>query len=180
MPPGETPWTLDATAKWGGGVENGIVRAVSVVPKPVQKPHPPIFQPFASSERSIRWCAQEGVTAILPPLHPSLEHQLCEVYAEVSGKPLGEGMGVLRDIVIADSDDEARAIWRESGYFCGHEWFEPFGFSKGLDDPKTGEPPICGATVSRSSARSTPSRARSSTCSSACRSDGSSRGCTTA
>jgi alkanesulfonate monooxygenase SsuD/methylene tetrahydromethanopterin reductase-like flavin-dependent oxidoreductase (luciferase family) len=110
------------------------------VPKPVQKPHPPIFQPFASSERSIRWCAQEGVTAILPPLHPSLEHQLCEVYAEVSGKPLGEGMGVLRDIVIADSDDEARAIWRESGYFCGHEWFEPFGFSKGLDDPKTGEP----------------------------------------
>ena len=140
VPPGETPWTLEATAKWGGGVENGIVRAVSVVPKPVQKPHPPIFQPFASSERSIRWCAQEGVTAILPPLHPSLEHQLCEVYAEVSHKPLGEGMGVLRDIVIADSDDEARAIWRESGYFCGHEWFEPFGFSKGLDDPKTGEP----------------------------------------
>jgi alkanesulfonate monooxygenase SsuD/methylene tetrahydromethanopterin reductase-like flavin-dependent oxidoreductase (luciferase family) len=139
VPPGETPWTLDATAKWGGGIDKGIVRAVSVVPKPVQKPHPPIFQPFASSERSIRWCAQEGVTAILPPLHPSLEHQLCEVYAEVSGKPLGEGMGVLRDIVIADSDDEARAIWRESGYFCGHEWFEPFGFSKGLDDPKTGE-----------------------------------------
>ena len=32
VPPGETPWTLDATAKWGGGVENGIVRAVSVVP----------------------------------------------------------------------------------------------------------------------------------------------------
>ncbi|HSU90597.1 MAG TPA: LLM class flavin-dependent oxidoreductase, partial [Sporolactobacillaceae bacterium] len=58
VPPGETPWTLDATAKWGGGVEKGIVRAVSVVPKPVQKPHPPIFQPFASSERSIRWCAQ--------------------------------------------------------------------------------------------------------------------------
>jgi len=140
VPPGETPWTLEATAKWGGGVEKGIVRAVAVVPKPVQKPHPPIFQPFASSERSIRWCAQEGVTAILPPLHPSLEHQLCEVYAEVSGKPLGEGMGVLRDIVIADSDDEARAIWRESGYFCGHEWFEPFGFSKGLDDPTTGEP----------------------------------------
>jgi alkanesulfonate monooxygenase SsuD/methylene tetrahydromethanopterin reductase-like flavin-dependent oxidoreductase (luciferase family) len=140
IPPGETPWQLNATAKWGGGIENGIVRAVSVVPKPVQKPHPPIFQPFASSERSIRWCAREGVTAILPPLHPSLEHQLCEVYADVSRKPLGEGVGVLRDIVIADSDDEARQIWRESGYFCGHEWFEPFGFSKGLDDPKTGEP----------------------------------------
>src|SRR5580698_3356089 len=140
IPAGETPWALEATLKWGAGVENGLLRSVGVVPKPVQKPHPPIFQPFASSERSIRWCAQEGVTAILPPLHPTLERQLCEVYAEVSHKPLGEGMGVLRDIVIADSDDEARAIWRESGYFCGHEWFEPFGFSKGLDDPKTGEP----------------------------------------
>ena len=38
-------------------------------PKPVQKPHPPLFQPFASSENSIRWCAQEGVTAVLPPMH---------------------------------------------------------------------------------------------------------------
>jgi len=123
----------------GGGVENGIVKAVSVVPKPVQKPHPPIFQPFASSERSIRWCAQEGVTAILPPLHPKLESQLCDVYAEVSGKPRGEGMGVLRDVVIADTDDEARQLWRDSGYFCGHHWFESFGFSQGLIDPATGK-----------------------------------------
>ena len=29
----------------------------------MQKPHPPVFQPFASSEASIRWCAAEGVTA---------------------------------------------------------------------------------------------------------------------
>ena len=139
IPVAGTPWNIEATQKWGGGVEGGIVRAVSVVPKPVQKPHPPIFQPFASSERSIRWCAQEGVTAILPPLHPSLEHQLCEIYSEVSHKPLGEGMGVLRDIVIADTDEEAHAIWRDSGYFCGHEWFEPFGFSEGMDDPETKE-----------------------------------------
>src|ERR1700730_12928294 len=141
VPPGETPWTLEATAKWGGGVEKGIVRAVSVVPKPVQKPHPPIFQPFASSERSIRWCAQEGVTAVIPPLFPAFERQLCDVYAEVSGRAPGEGMGVLRDIIIADTDAEAHAIWHESGYFCGREWFLPFGFAKGLEDPKTGETP---------------------------------------
>ena len=139
IPPGETPWTLEATRNWGGGVENGIVKAVSVVPKPVQKPHPPVFQPFASSERSIRWCAQEGVTAVLPPLHPKLEHQLCEVYAEVSKKPLGEGMGVLRDVVIADSDEEAYRLWHESGFFCGQQWFAPFGFSAGLKDAQTGE-----------------------------------------
>jgi alkanesulfonate monooxygenase SsuD/methylene tetrahydromethanopterin reductase-like flavin-dependent oxidoreductase (luciferase family) len=141
VPPGETPWNIDATNKWGRGVENGIVKAVSVVPKPVQKPHPPVFQPFASSERSIRWCAAENVTAILPPLFPDYERQLCDIYAKASGKPLGEGMGVLRDVIIADTDDEAKAIWRDSGYFCGREWFEPFGFSKGMEDPTTGETP---------------------------------------
>jgi alkanesulfonate monooxygenase SsuD/methylene tetrahydromethanopterin reductase-like flavin-dependent oxidoreductase (luciferase family) len=141
VPPGATPWELEATQKWGRGVENGVVKAVSVVPKPLQKPHPPVFQPFASSERSIRWCAAENATAVLPPLFPAYERQLCEIYAEASGQPLGEGMGVLRDLVIADTDDEAKALWRDSGYFCGREWFEPFGFSKGLVDPQTGETP---------------------------------------
>ena len=141
IPVGETPWNIEATENWGAGIENGIVRAVGVVPKPVQKPHPPVFQPFASSERSIRWCAAEGVTAILPPLHDKLERQLFEVYAEVSGKPPGEGMGVLRDVVIADSDEEALQLWRESGLYTGNAWFAPFGFSKGMIDPDTGEAP---------------------------------------
>src|SRR6185436_15793316 len=47
VPAGPTPWTLDTTAKWGKGVENGILTSVGVVPKPLQKPHPPLFQPFA-------------------------------------------------------------------------------------------------------------------------------------
>jgi alkanesulfonate monooxygenase SsuD/methylene tetrahydromethanopterin reductase-like flavin-dependent oxidoreductase (luciferase family) len=141
IPPGDTPWNIEATNKWGLGVENGIVKAVSVVPKPLQIPHPPIFQPFASSERSIRWCATEDVTAVLPPLFPDYEHRLCELYADVSGKSIGDGMGVLRDVIIADTDTEAKDIWRRSGYFCGHEWFEPFGFSKGLEDPTTHEAP---------------------------------------
>jgi alkanesulfonate monooxygenase SsuD/methylene tetrahydromethanopterin reductase-like flavin-dependent oxidoreductase (luciferase family) len=141
VPPGPTPWDLDATRQWGAGVENDTVVALGVVPKPVQKPHPPIFQPFASSERSIRWCATEGITAILPPLHPALESQLFDVYAEVSGRPRGEGVGVLRDVVVADSDEEALALWADSGLFCGAAWFAPFGFSQGLVDPATGETP---------------------------------------
>jgi len=139
VPAGETPWTLDATRQWGAGVEDGVVREVGVVPKPVQKPHPPIFQPFASSERSIRWCAAEGVTAVLPPLHPVLESRLFELYAQVSGRPSGDGIGVLRDIVIADTDEEALALWADSAGFVGAAWFEPFGFSKGLAHPETGE-----------------------------------------
>jgi alkanesulfonate monooxygenase SsuD/methylene tetrahydromethanopterin reductase-like flavin-dependent oxidoreductase (luciferase family) len=139
VPPGETPWELEATKSWGGGVEEGILKQIAVVPKPVQKPHPPIFQPFASSERSVRWCATEGVTAILPPLHPKLERRLFEVYAETSGRPLGDGVGVLRDLVIAPTDEQAYTLWRSSGAFCGAAWFEPFGFARGMIDPDTGE-----------------------------------------
>ena len=109
IPPGETPWPLETTAKWGKGVEGGVLKSVGVVPKPLQKPHPPIFQPFASSENSIRWCAKNGVTAILPPMHEIHERNLFEVYAAVSGRKPGEGMGMLRDIIIADSDEEATA-----------------------------------------------------------------------
>jgi alkanesulfonate monooxygenase SsuD/methylene tetrahydromethanopterin reductase-like flavin-dependent oxidoreductase (luciferase family) len=138
VPAGATPWDMDYTNRFGAGVVDGVVRAVGVVPKPVQKPHPPLFQPFASSERSIRWCAQEGVTAILPPLHPALESHLFEVYAEASGRPFGEGVGVLRDVVVADTDAEAMALWGDSGAYCGAAWFEPFGFAQGMIDPVTG------------------------------------------
>jgi len=141
IPPGETPWTLDTTAKYGAGVENGILKSVGVIPKPLQKPHPPLFQPFASSESTIRWCAREGVTPILPAMHDQHAAKLFDVYAEVSGRPRGQGMGLLRDTIIADSDAEAIKLWENSGVFSGRAWFEPFGFRKGIADPKTGAYP---------------------------------------
>lgn len=147
IPPGPTPWMLDTTVRWGKGVENGVLTAVGVVPKPYQKPHPPLFQPFASSESTIRMCAREDITPILPPMHPVHEEKLFSVYAEVSGRNKGAGMGVLRDVIIADTDAEAMALWRDSGQFSGRAWFEPFGFRKGLMDPKSGTFPTAAEIV---------------------------------
>lgn len=139
IPPGKTPWDLETTNLYGAGVTNGILEEVAVLPKPVQKPHPQIFQPFASSERSIRWCAKEGVIAVLPPIHPKLENYLIEVYADESGKPKGEGVAVLRNLIIADTDEEALELAQESAVFARNAWFEPFGFGRGLQDPDTGK-----------------------------------------
>ncbi len=138
VPPPGTPWNIEATDRWGSGVRDGIVTELAVVPKPMQRPHPPIFQPFASSERTIRFCAQEGITPVLPPLHPLLERRLIELYAEASGKAPGEGVGVLRDLIVADTDDEAMKIWMNGPVFCGTSWFRPFGFDKGMLHPDTG------------------------------------------
>jgi alkanesulfonate monooxygenase SsuD/methylene tetrahydromethanopterin reductase-like flavin-dependent oxidoreductase (luciferase family) len=149
IPPGETPWTLEATQKWGAGIENGLLKSVGVVPKPVQQPHPPVFQPFASSETSIRWCAREGVTAILPPMHATHEEKLFTLYAEVAGRPRGQGMGLLRDVIIADTEAEAVQLWKDSGIFSGRAWFEPFGFRKGVVDPETGAAPTAEESIEK-------------------------------
>ena len=141
IPPEGTPWDIEATRLYGAGVdENNIVQQVGVVPKPLQKPHPPIFQPFASSERTIRWCAREGITAILPPMYPEMQNRLYEVYqeeAEAAGRTLkpGEGLGVLRDVLITDTDEEAMEIWARTAAFCGAAWFAPFGFADALRPP---------------------------------------------
>ncbi len=141
IPPEGTPWAMEATRLWGTGVdENGILRKIGVVPKPYQKPHPPLFQPFASSEATIRWCAREGVTAILPPMHLQLQNFLYDVYhqeAQQHGRALkeGEGTGVLRDVVVADSDEEALQMWLEGPAFVAYMWFAPFGFDRVLAEP---------------------------------------------
>lgn len=136
-----SPWDVESTRLYGGGVENGEVVALGPVPKPLQIPHPPVFQPFASSERSIRWCAAENITAILPPLHPVLEARLFDVYAEVSGRPPGDGVALLRDVIVAPTDAEAMALWSEGPLFGFQSWFSPFGFDRGLPHPDTGEMP---------------------------------------
>jgi alkanesulfonate monooxygenase SsuD/methylene tetrahydromethanopterin reductase-like flavin-dependent oxidoreductase (luciferase family) len=64
---------------------------------------------------------------------------LFDLYAKESGRPLGDGIGYLRDLIIADTDAEARALWGQSGGFVGGAWFAPFGFNRGLTDPDTGE-----------------------------------------
>ena len=145
IPPEGTPWEIEATRQWGAGVDDaGIVRQIGVVPKPLQKPHPPIFQPFASSESTIRWCAREHVTAILPPMHVGMQNQLYDVYrdeAQQTGRKLepGEGLGVLRDVVVADTDEEALELWQQTGAFCGAAWFAPFGFWRGYTEPGRAE-----------------------------------------
>ena len=113
-----------------------------------------LFQPFASSERTIRWCAREGVTPVLPQMREDLQRQLFEIMVEESaaaGRPLkyGENMGLLRDVIVAGSDAEARALWADSGAFIGASWFAPFGFGEVLKDLKTGAAPDSDALLER-------------------------------
>jgi alkanesulfonate monooxygenase SsuD/methylene tetrahydromethanopterin reductase-like flavin-dependent oxidoreductase (luciferase family) len=151
IPPADIPWPLEATKTMGRGANDGVVREIGIAPRPLQKPHPPIMQPFSFSEPTIRWCARQGVQPVLAPVNEELESFLFEVYREeatAAGRKVepGEGMGLLRDVVVADTDEEAWAMWREAGAFVGAAWFAPFGFGAAIarpgEDPRSITPEV--------------------------------------
>jgi alkanesulfonate monooxygenase SsuD/methylene tetrahydromethanopterin reductase-like flavin-dependent oxidoreductase (luciferase family) len=77
-------------------------------------------------------------------VNDGLEEFLFQVYHEeatAAGRTVepGEGMGVLRDVIVADTDEDAWALWRESAAFVGAAWFAPFGFGAAI--PRPGEDP---------------------------------------
>ena len=141
IPAEGTPWPIETTRTMGRGVdEDGVLREIGVVPKPLQQPHPPLMQPFAFSESTIRWCAAENVMPVLAPANSVLEQELFEVYRDEAAKQgrtvrLGEQMAVLRDVVVAETDEEARELWANSGAFVGAAWFAPFGFGRVIPEP---------------------------------------------
>jgi alkanesulfonate monooxygenase SsuD/methylene tetrahydromethanopterin reductase-like flavin-dependent oxidoreductase (luciferase family) len=151
IPPANTPWDIEATRTMGRGADDGIVHEIGVVPKPIQQPHPQIMQPFSFSEPTIRWCARNDVQPILAPVNDQLESFLYEVYhqeATAAGRNVvpGEGIGVLRDVIVADTDEEAWAMWRNAAAFVGAAWFAPFGFggasARPGEDPRSVTPEV--------------------------------------
>jgi alkanesulfonate monooxygenase SsuD/methylene tetrahydromethanopterin reductase-like flavin-dependent oxidoreductase (luciferase family) len=146
IPAAETPWPLETTRRYGRGVDDeGRLTEIGIVPRPLQQPHPPLMQPFAFSEATIRWCARENVTPVIPPVLPASERFLFDVYhdeAQKNGRDLepGEGMALLRDVIVCDTDEEAWALHRNSGAFAGAAWFAPFGFLRGLESPERDHP----------------------------------------
>ncbi|MDH3672940.1 MAG: LLM class flavin-dependent oxidoreductase [Gammaproteobacteria bacterium] len=93
------------------------ITGVAVIPEPYQKPHPPISQ-VIDTPPSIKWAASQKIQGLFwQPTVPELKNRF-ELYREERSKaegrdmPLGEGLGVLRDVYVADSMEQAE---REAG-----------------------------------------------------------------
>ncbi|HKD70434.1 MAG TPA: LLM class flavin-dependent oxidoreductase [Candidatus Binataceae bacterium] len=127
-----TPWpAAPFTEKYGmpGEVEGGRVRKISVVPKPYQRPHPPLFQAFSASDSTIVWCAREGVVPVI--VIPGIKdvRRLAELYqreGQSVGRSLklGEGIAPAKSIYIAADTNEALKI-AEMG--SAGVWYHDFG-----------------------------------------------------
>lgn len=136
------PVAKNWTAKYGaeGEVdENGVVQRICVVPKPYTNPHPPIWQPFSVSEKTIRWCATENIVPWILIAHPPSFRELCQAYREEAAKAgrhlaLGESVGAFRSVHLGRSYTEAYSLGAECQgagfieYFSGFGFFEAYRF----------------------------------------------------
>jgi alkanesulfonate monooxygenase SsuD/methylene tetrahydromethanopterin reductase-like flavin-dependent oxidoreductase (luciferase family) len=129
-----TEWTR----KYGAPGEidaQGVVRKISVIPKPYQQPHPPLFQPFSVSENTIRYTARSGIVPWILTANPPDFQRLCHVYQEVAqeaGRPLrlGESVGAFRSVHFGKTEEEAVALLRDTNYQGFREYFSGFGFGE--------------------------------------------------
>jgi alkanesulfonate monooxygenase SsuD/methylene tetrahydromethanopterin reductase-like flavin-dependent oxidoreductase (luciferase family) len=113
----------------------GVVRKISVIPKPYQQPHPPLFQPFSVSENTIRYTARSNIVPWILVSNPPDFQRLCEVYQEVaqaSGRSLklGESVGAFRAVHFGKTEAEAVELLRNTNYRGFLEYFSGFGFGE--------------------------------------------------
>ena len=94
-------------------LKTNIMKKISIVPKPLQKPHPPLWQ-VVDSNSSIEWAAKNGINTIMwIPTVQTLKKRF-QVYknarseAEQRNVELGDGVCLVRDMFIANSMEEAR------------------------------------------------------------------------
>ncbi|MDG2908874.1 MAG: LLM class flavin-dependent oxidoreductase [Acidimicrobiales bacterium] len=95
--------------------ETGHITALSVVPKPLQDPHPPLWQ-VVDTPPSIEFSARNGLQAMfwIPPTDSLLPR--FEAYRDFASEargeevPLGGGVAVLRDLFVTETMAEAERL----------------------------------------------------------------------
>ena len=94
-------------------LDTKILEKIRIVPQPVQKPHPPLWQ-VVDSPSSIEWAGKNNISIIMwiPPIQ-SLKKRF-EIYQQAKSEKekrhieLGEGISVVRDMFVAESMEEAK------------------------------------------------------------------------
>tara|TARA_B100000029_G_scaffold515507_1_gene622985 strand:+ start:3934 stop:5103 length:1170 start_codon:yes stop_codon:yes gene_type:complete len=94
-------------------LNTNILKKISIVPRPIQQPYPPLWQ-VVDSPSSIEWAAKNGINTIMwIPTVQSLKKRF-EIYRKSKSEhekrnvEMGEGICLVRDMFIADSMEEAK------------------------------------------------------------------------
>ncbi|RLA53272.1 MAG: flavin-dependent oxidoreductase [Gammaproteobacteria bacterium] len=141
IPPANTYWaTEDLTRKYGQGVdENGILTEIGIAPPTYNKRMPDLFQPFSVSEGSIVWAQENDVTPVTIITNTAVAQshiRAAKEAADKANKPYR--MGMTREVIVADTDEEAYEIAKNGGSYIWCNFFGPFGFNAAVANPGEG------------------------------------------
>lgn len=138
-------WDLAEWTRAYGGPDEvdaaGTIHRVGVVPKPLTKPT--IFIPSIGSPQTVIDSGRHGRTLLFSGNTENLRH-VAGTYrdsAREAGRDLrlGEGMGIVRTIVLGETFDEAFDIATRTTGYWRHNFFQHFGINEALraadDDP---------------------------------------------
>ncbi len=133
--------------------EDGTIVGVSVVPRPYQRPHPPVFQANSTSAKTVEWAAREGVIPTMLATPDDTVFRLARGYREVAaagGLELapGERTGIVRGVQICRDRSELAGMTEHHNRAIWMDWYKEFGFLEALRQPgETGPVPAPGETV---------------------------------
>jgi alkanesulfonate monooxygenase SsuD/methylene tetrahydromethanopterin reductase-like flavin-dependent oxidoreductase (luciferase family) len=122
FPAPTTRWShpmFPADPRWRDG--DRVVR-LNVVPRPLQQPHPPLWQ-VCSSASSIEFAARNAMGALLWQPPPRAIRHFGQMYArlraEAEGRPVDarRHLGVLRQVYVAPTMEQAQREARDSASF---------------------------------------------------------------
>ena len=120
--------------------DNGVIRRISVVPAPYQKPHPPVFVATSKSDDSIRYCARQGFIPTYFSKFESIDRQSV-IYVEEAAKvgrnvQRGEKQNIVRWLHIADNEAQYNEKLRKYDVDIYKNFYGPF-FPQFPTDPNT-------------------------------------------
>ncbi len=114
----------EATSRYGapGEMDGDMLRKISAVPKPYQKPHPEVWQAFTASDRTIRWDARQGVCPLVFAPFPDAALNTFRTYQEEAAKAgrslnLGDNIGICNFLYIGKDRAEAQRRMDNGSYF---------------------------------------------------------------
>jgi alkanesulfonate monooxygenase SsuD/methylene tetrahydromethanopterin reductase-like flavin-dependent oxidoreductase (luciferase family) len=119
-------WTQERLTYAG---EHFRCEEVEVLPKPLQRPHPPVWV-AASSEAAIDWAAAEGHAIMMDPHSPHAEiarkHARYRERLHAAGHALdGREIPMARLLAIADSAGEAEEVARGGAHWLASSYAGP-------------------------------------------------------
>ena len=139
----------EVSHEFGQGVrKDGTIEEIGIAPGLYNNKMLDLFMPFATSERSIAWGMERGIVPVTIMTHPEVIRSHFRAGQEAAAKAgrdlkFGQGMALTREIIVADTDEEAERLARDAGSFIWNKFFVPFGFNAAIAGPGEGpwDPP---------------------------------------